>query len=96
MSSGKVSRERRLCAWTDSRKNQAETYNELADRHTRALNKYHFGTLLGNEEAERGPEKGETIFGWSIREINLMMEDRMDGWEKAPRIEVHVLVNAVL
>lgn len=96
MSSGKGSRERRLCGWTDSRKNQAQTYNELADRHTYALNTYHFVTLLGNKEAERGPEKGETISGWSIREINLMMEDRMDGWGKAPGIKVDVLKNAGL
>lgn len=82
MSSGKRSRERGLCAWTDSRKEQAKIYNELADGYTYALNKYHFGTRLDNEEAERGPEKGETIFGWSIREINLRMEGRLDGWGK--------------
>lgn len=40
------------------KKNQAESYNELGDRHTYALNKYRFGTLFvrqwGNTHRELG------------------------------------------
>lgn len=46
--------------------------------------------MLGNEETKNGYEKGEAILGWSIRNINLVTEDRKNRWEKAPRRAVHL------
>lgn len=38
-------KDKALCGVT-GKKNLAVRYNELGDRHTYALNKYHFGTLF--------------------------------------------------
>lgn len=51
------------------KKNQAERYNELGDRHTYALTKYHVGRLFVGQwgDTEREPGEGDTAIGYTHR-----------------------------
>lgn len=79
-----------MCGVT-GKKNLAVRYNELGDRHTYALNKYHFGTLFVRQLGSReGIWEGRD----NIRVVhNLVKEDEMNRKGKAPRIQVQL--NAV-
>lgn len=58
------------------KKNQAESYNELGDRHTYALNKYCFGTLFVRQWGNTGNlGRGEILLGLSFRKINQAIKD---------------------
>ena len=52
--------------------------------------------MLDKEEAERDCQEEEeeeaTVFGRSTRGVNLEILVRMNGWGRAPRIEVHLNV----